>query len=61
MDEENDIDLAEEDGVLVEEIEEVTLIAIEEHKHEVFSLSIILEGTDQQIRARWENESEEML
>jgi hypothetical protein len=91
MDDENDIDNEEEEEELYEEIEEVTLIDVEEdgeilvlmdgrrlqvspadistallwlpmstlqvtqlEEGGVFNLSAILEGTDQQIRARWE-------
>lgn len=91
MDDENDIDDEEEVEELDEEIEQVTLIDVEEdgeilvlmdrsrlqvspadistallwlpmstlevsqlEEGGVFDLSVILEGTDQQIRARWE-------
>jgi len=91
MDDENDIDDEEEGEELDEEIQEVTLIDVEEdgeilvlmdrsrlqvspadistallwlpmstlevsqlEEGGVFDLSVILEGTDQQIRARWE-------
>jgi hypothetical protein len=91
MDDENDIDDEEAREELDEEIEEVTLIDIEEdgevlalmdgrrlqvspadisiallwlpmstlevtrlEEGGIFNLSVILEGTDQQIRARWE-------
>ena len=91
MDDENDIDDEEEGEELDEEIQEVTLIDVEEdgeilvlmdrsrlqvspadistallwlpmstlevsqlEEGGVFELSVILEGTDQQIRARWE-------
>jgi len=91
MDDENDIDDEEEGEELDEEIQEVTLIDVEEdgeilvlmdrsrlqvspadistallwlpmstlevsqlEEGGVFDLSVTLEGTDQQIRARWE-------